>query len=97
MQTVLIPPIKKTFWEKLGFCLPRTTFAVDEYPEYPNYIVTEIITNLTFWGFVRLLISRRIMLYVLTKTDVLVNVAHSKSAFGILPPGKKNEEKKPNK
>lgn len=86
MQNFVAPPPKKTIWEKLGFCVPRTTFAVDEYPEYPNYIVTELRTTITFGGLLRLLISRRIMIYVLIKTDVLVNVAHSKGAFGILPP-----------
>lgn len=79
--------IKKTMWERLGFCKPRAVFAINEYPEYPNYIITEVVTKITFWGFIRLLISRKIMLYIITKTDVLVNTAHSKSALGILPPG----------
>ena len=87
MQNFVASPPKKNLWEKLGFFEPRTTFAVDEYTEYPNYIVTELRTTITFGGLLRLLISRKIMIYILTKTDVLVNVAHSKCAFGILPPG----------
>ena len=80
---------KRTFWESLLWKLFPMTFlpTPDEDPDYPGgYMSTDMVWTLSWLNRIRILVSGKIKIKLYTKTDVIVNKAHSTSVSYVLPP-----------
>lgn len=71
----------------LGFGECRAFIDDEAYPYMtPSYLRTVIIAKLGWADWMRLLLSRRLIVSIVTKTDKIILHAKSESKISILPP-----------
>ncbi len=81
-------PLLDRIWSRLGFGHAYAAHPEDEdHPEFSEgHIVTDTISVLDWFDRLRVLVSGKVMVQTVTKTDVVVSRSRSWACFRTLPP-----------
>lgn len=86
---LMVRPWHARLWSRLGFGRPHVDRGEGEDWQgfYPGYMMTAVVAHLDWRDRLRVLVSGRVGVETLTRTDVLVQKCRSVSKTAILPPG----------
>lgn len=79
---------KPTFWQRLGFGQKMANFTPEEEArtDLPGWFRTNLRVRLAWSDAFRVLISRKLFISVVTKTDTIVSTAVTKAETSVLAP-----------